>query len=73
MARNRKDPKAGEVWIHNKGGKYLIVGVAEDTTYDKLMVIYHLVGIPVVLYARELNEFMDPVALGKYRFTKEEP
>ena len=37
---NRELPKAGEIWLHFKNNKYLIITVAEHTETREQFVVY---------------------------------
>lgn len=79
----RNTPKAGEVWQHFKGDRYLIETVARHTETNEQLVIYRCIKTDDAdkrnqIYARPLAMFMSlvdrekyPEVLQEFRFEKQ--
>ena len=74
---NRILPRAGEIWLHFKNNKYLIITVAEHTETKKKFVVYKALYGDYKNYIRPLDMFMSeekkkkyPEVKQKYRFEK---
>ena len=51
----RELPKANEIWLHFKGGKYQIITLAEHTETGEKFVIYKALSGTMKTYARPLK------------------
>jgi hypothetical protein len=62
---NMNVPKPGEVYLHHKGGKYIVVAVGMDVTGDRdiKIVIYTPVDRPNEYYTRRLANFLGVLAV----------
>ena len=78
---NRELPKAGEIWLHFKNNKYLIITVAEHTETREQFVVYKaLYGEykdyirdyirPLDMFMSEVDHEKYPDVQQKYRFEK---
>lgn len=64
----RPDPLAGETYKHYSGITFKILGLAEDLSEDKILVIYQPTRADTPLYARELSAFLSIKDDGAYIF-----
>ena len=63
---DRELPKSGEIWLHFKNNKYLIITVVEHTETGEKFVIYKALQDTMKTYARPLKDFMSEVDKAKY-------
>jgi hypothetical protein len=56
--------KAGQEYIHYKGGLYLVIGVGKHTETEEDMVIYRCYGDVQPLWIRPLKMFTNRVEIG---------
>ncbi len=73
----RELPRAGEIWRHFKGNRYLIITLAVHTETSEAYVVYKALYGDYKDYIRPCAMFMDtvdhekyPDASQKYRFEK---
>jgi len=52
-------PLIGAEYVHKKGNKYIVVGLAHHTETNEILVIYSHSDHPNTLWARPVNIFMD--------------
>lgn len=59
------EPKAGQIWLHFRGGKYEIAGIARHSETNEFLVIYRSIGAHTYgnFTARPLSMFMDKVEI----------
>ena len=62
----RELPKANEIWLHFKGGKYQIITLAEHTETGEKFVIYKALSGTMKTYARPLKDFMSEIDKEKF-------
>lgn len=62
----RELPKANEIWLHFKGGKYQIITLAEHTETGEKFVIYKALSGTMKTYARPMKDFMSEIDKEKY-------
>ena len=67
---NRELPKAGEIWLHFKNNKYLIITVAEFVVYKALYGEYKDYIRPLDMFMSEVDHEKYPDVQQKYRFEK---
>ena len=58
---NRELPRAGEVWLHFKNNKYLIITVAQHTETREMFVVYKALYGDYKDFIRPLSMFMSEV------------
>ena len=67
-----KLPQIGEIWLHYKGGAYVVTGIlygAENADLE-IRVSYCKLGDPLApTFSRSLNNFLDLLPDGRTRFT----
>lgn len=67
----REMPKAGEVWRHFKGNRYLIITAARHTETREMYVVYKALYGTHEIYLRPLDMFMSEVDREKYPDVKQ--
>lgn len=54
----KREPAAGQVWQHYKGGHYHVVGTAKMESDLKDYVVYRPAGSATTMWLRPLGEFL---------------
>lgn len=63
----RSMPTKGEIYVHFKGNRYIIIDIAMHTETKELLVVYQALSDNKI-YARPLVMFMSPVDKEKYPY-----